>query len=242
MTITSRGWLNIILFALGAASAIIVLLSIQKCTGPKPDVIAFADSTQYYKDKLGHEVAAIKQRDEDYFKVTSAGYLDSIAKLHNSKAALIQEVITLKQKGAVTITVATPPTIIKSVDTIPGQCPDLISAQQAFSSPYYYADVTIALNNRDSSRMSLQTVDTLSIVAKTVKEGGLFNSKTYLQIDATNANPDNHITGLQVYRKLLPKAKKFGIGPFVGYGVSGNALLKPNILVGVSVQYNFIRF
>lgn len=239
MTISSTAWRNIILISVGIAVAIIVLLLIKQCNAPKPDVIAIADSTQYYKNKLGQEVAALKQREEDFYRVTSANFLDSIAKLHNSKASLLKEVAILKQKGSVTITVATPPIITR--DTIQGQCPDLVSVQEQFTNPYYQASVNISLNGQDSSRLTLQTFDTLSIVTKTVKEGGLFNKKTYLQVDAINSNPYNHISNLQVYRQPLPKPKKIGIGPFVGYGVSGNALLKPSILVGVSVQYNFIR-
>lgn len=235
---TTRGKWNIVFIAIGVAATIAVFLLLKNCNAPKPDIVAVQDSTQYFKNKYG-EVAAIKQREEDFFRVKEAGYLDSIAKLHNTKAKLLLEVTTLKQKGTVTITVASPPIIIR--DTLPGGYVEWISVQETFTNPYYNAAVSISLDGSDSSRMKLETFDTLTIVTKTVKEGGLFNTKKYLQVDAVNANPYNRITGLQVYRQPLPKQKKIGIGPFVGYGVSGNALLKPNIVVGVSIQYNFIR-
>lgn len=240
MTISNRGWWNITFIAIGIIAVVFVVLYIQRCNAPKPDIIAAQDSTQYFKNKYG-EVAAIKQREEDFFRVKEAGYLDSIAKLHNTKEKLLLEVITLKQKGSVIITVASPPIITIKTDTVPGECPQYISVQETFTNPYYNAAVSVSLDGSDSSRMKLETFDTLTIVTKTVKEGGLFNTKTYLQVDATNANPYNRITGLQVYRQPLPKQKKIGIGPFVGYGVTGNALLKPNIVLGVSIQYNFIR-
>lgn len=236
---TTKGWVNISLIGVGIVITVIVLLFVRKCTTTKPDVIATQDSTQYYKNKMGQEVAALKQREQDFYRVKEAGYLDSIAKLYNSKSRLLQEVAVLRQKGTVTISVASPPLIKR--DTIPGECPTITLVEQVFTNPYYWAEVSIPVNNQDSSKISIQTFDTLSIITKTVNEGGLFNRKTYLQVDAVNSNPFNHITGLEVYRQPLPKQKKIGIGPFIGFGVSGNSLLKPNIVVGIGVQYNFIR-
>lgn len=141
MTITSQGWRNIIFSALGAAAVIAIFLVIRSCNAPKPDVIAIADSTQYFKNKFGQEVAALKQREDDFYRVTSGKFLDSIAKLHNTKDRLLQEVITLRQKGTVTIPTTSPP-IIKT-DTVPGECPRVTSAKQDFVNPYYKAGVFI---------------------------------------------------------------------------------------------------
>lgn len=234
---TAKGWVNISLIGVGVIVAVLVMLLINKCNQPKPDIVATSnDSTQYYKNKLGQEVAAIKQTEQEFYRVKEAGYLDSIAKLHNTKAKLLQEVTTLKQKGTVTIAVASPP-IIKR-DTIPGQCNDITSMEQVFTNPYYYAEVS--LSTKDSSRILIETFDTLTIVSKTVKEGGIFSSRKYLQVDAVNSNPFNHITGLQVYKQPLPKQKKIGIGVFAGYGIGGSSF-KPGVMIGVGVQYNFIR-
>lgn len=242
MKITSRGWSNISFLLLGAGIAVIVFLVLRGCNEPKPDVIVNTGTdSAYYINKMGQEVAALKQREEDFYRVTSENFLDSIAKLHNTKASLIREVAILRQKGTVTITVPGKPVITTDTIQVAGNCIIPTAVAQDFVNPYYSANVFISMNGQDSSRLLLETYDTLTIVTKTVKEGGLFNRKTYLQVDAKNSNPYNHIANMQVYRKPLPKQKKIGIGPFVGYGVSGNALLKPNIVVGISVQYNIIR-
>lgn len=241
MTVTKKGWTTIILIAIAAALVILLLFVFKQCRAPKPDVIAIQDSTQYYKNKLGEEVAAIKQREEDFYRVTSENFLDSIAELHNTKASLLREVAILRQRGSVTITVPGKPVITTDTIEVEGECIVPTAVAQDFSNPYYSASVFISMDGKDSSRLMLETYDTLTIVTKTVKEGGLFNRREYIQVDAKNSNPYNHIANLQVYRKPLPKQKKIGIGPFVGYGVSGNALLKPNIVLGISVQYNFIR-
>lgn len=214
---------------------------IRGCDRVQPDVIAAEDSVQFYKNKLGQEVAAIKQREQDYYKAAE-GYLDSIAKLHNTKSKLIEEIALLKLRGTVTITTPGKPTIVYK-DTGSAYLitlPPVKYVEQDFSNKWYKAFVHIPVDDsEDSSYMKLETFDELRYVVKEVKEGGLFNRRTYLQVEAINTNPYNRIEGLSVYRKPLPKPKKIGIGIQGGYGFSSSFKAAPYI--GVGIQYSIIR-
>lgn len=211
---------------------------VKQCHTPKPDIIAAVDSVQYWKNKFGQENASIKQREQDYYKATK-GYIDSIAKLHNTNAGLIKEILSWQMKGSVVITEPGKPVIKYKRDTVQGECPVIDYAEQHFTDPYYNALVTIPLNNDFASILTLQTFDTLRAVTKIVKEGGLFNRRQYLQVDVVNTNPYSKITGLQVYRQPLPKQKRFGIGLQAGYGFGND--LKPTIFIGAGISYNLIR-
>lgn len=216
-----------------------VLFWIKSCNKGKPDIIAIKDSSQYWKNKYGEENISKKQREQD-FNTTTAGYLDSIAKLHNTKERLINEVAVLKQKGTVRIITPGAPEIVYK-DTGSTKFVELsgvTNVRQHFENPWYRADVDISVAG-DSSSIALETFDTLRYVAKTVKEGSIFNRRTYLQVDAVNTNPFNKISGLEVYRKPLPKPKKIGIGVQVGYGFSNS--LKPSPYIGAGIQYSIIR-
>lgn len=217
--------------------ALCVILLLRECNRPTPEItVTQGDSTQYYKNKKDQEIAAIKMEAEEYTKTLSIFFRDSIAKLHNTKDKLVQEIAILRQKGMVVITETAPP-IIKT-DTVQGRCPEYESVEQNFKNAYYDAYAFISLSG-GKSRLKLETRDTLRVVAKTVKEGSLFKQRTYLQVDAVNSNPFNRIEGLQVYKKALPRPKKVSIGPYVGYGISNS--LKPAISVGLGVQWSIIR-
>lgn len=205
------------------------------CGSPKPDIIAARDSVQMYRLENGKLAAAIKQREQDYYRAEE-GYLDSIAALHRTKVKFIREVVTVIQQGETVIKTIEKPVI--KYDTVQGM-PLIDEVSQHYISPYYDATAIIRLNG-DSSELHLKTFDTLSYVAKTVKEGGLFNRREYLQVVATNSNPYNQITGLNVFRQPLPRPKKFGIGFQVGYGLGAG--FKPGVVISAGVNYNFICF
>ncbi|HTE32719.1 MAG TPA: hypothetical protein VK666_20200 [Chryseolinea sp.] len=238
---------GIIMGVMACSIAVLLFLLIKwNCTKSSPDIVAVVDSVQYYRNKLNQEVAAIKQREQDYYKAPP-GYLDSIAKLHNTVTNLLQEVEALRLRGSVKLATGSHPEIIYRykgspvIDTMPGghdPGDSAISVTQTFSNPYYSAVANISLHG-DSSYLWIESYDTLRVVAKLVKEGHLFNRQTYLQVDAVNTNPYNRIQGLSVYRKPLPKPKKIGIGIQVGYGFSNS--LTPSIYVGVGISYNILR-
>jgi len=80
--------------------------------------------------------------------------------------------------------------------------------------------------------------DSVTIVSHLQKHG-LFKPRR-LYVDAAFANPNNKITNLQNIQVTDYKDKRFGIGPFVGYGISNT--WPPQVSVGISVHYSLIRF
>jgi hypothetical protein len=63
-----------------------------------------------------------------------------------------------------------------------------------------------------------------------------YPNMTFTKIDGSLIDPKKS----EVLKSIF-KPKKFGVGPFIGIGV-GSASLKPALLIGVGLQYNFIRF
>lgn len=206
--------------------------------------VPWTDSVSYWKNEYGKEFASRKAA-ADQFAISRSIDLDSMASLFNGKTKLLQEVAVLKQKGSVVIKTPGAPTIVfkEKRDTVSGECLTIDRVEQDFSSPYYKAHAIIPLNG-DSSSLKLETYDTLAYVARLVREGGLFNRKTFLQIDASNSNPDNKITGLDVYRKALPRPKKIGIGFQVGGRVTVTKTFLPAVkpYFGFGATYSIIRF
>jgi hypothetical protein len=206
-----------------------VLICEDACGHRHPDTGGTADSTRYYKNKLGETVAYIKKKDEDYAK--AIWDLDSLAILFNTKPKFIKEFIQVVSQTRDTIYSTKPPITIYQGDSV-----RMLS--QMFESNYHIAEVTIDRLG-DSSRLLISSVDTLDVLSKTVKEGNIFNRRHYLQIDVKNRNPNTLITHINAYRQPLPRPKKIGIGLQVGYGFSGTA---PKPYVGIGVSYNLIRF
>lgn len=68
---------------------------------------------------------------------------------------------------------------------------------------------------------------------------GFLNLKKRSIIDFSFKNPKSHISGITQFRVEPDKIKRFGIGPFIGYGWTGK---KFGITGGIALQYNFIRF
>lgn len=207
-----------------------VLLCEDACGHKHPDTGGTADSTRYYKNKLGESVAYIKKKDEDYAK--AIWDLDSLAILFNTKPKHIKEFMQVVSQTRDTIYSTKPPITIYQGDSV-----RMLS--QMFESPYHIAEVTIDRLG-DSSKLLISSVDTIDVLTKQVTEGGFFNRRKYVQFDIKNRNPNTVITQVNAYRQMLPQPKRFGIGIQGGYGFSKG--LTPQPYVGVGISYNLIRF
>lgn len=200
------------------------------------------DSVFFWRDSAGRAVTSIRAKESD-FNYIEKQYKDSIAGLLKTESKYLKEIISLKEKGQVVITVPgdAPPAVIKYVDTGRTQ---IESVSQVFSNPWYQAIVDINLHDNLKSQLQLQTFDSLLISWKTVKTGNLFTRKSYLQLDVKNSNPYNTITQAQAYRVPPPDPKKWGIGIFVGWGYGFNAS-GPQWgypIIGLGLERTFIRF
>jgi hypothetical protein len=144
-------------------------------------------------------------------------YLDSIAKIYDTKPKVIKQVVTITAKGEVELK----PDSVVVHDTVKAACPQVKSMRQTFSNPYYKADAILG----DGARITLKTFDTLTLVTKRIKGG--------MQVDVRTANPYSMITGVKSIN-VPEKKRPYGIGVQVGYNG------KP--YVGVGLSYNLIRF
>ena len=173
---------------------VLVIILLYKCDSENNSVVATTDdSTQYWKNEAGRATASLKMV-QDNFGNEEKKWKDSIAKVYKTKTKFIKEVVTVTQKGEVQIINTTTP-VIKYVDS--NNCPTVL--YQGFENPYYIVEAQIDVNG-DSSFVRVETSDTLTVLWKEAKEGGLFNKKTFIQLDVSNANPYNKVLGLQAYR------------------------------------------
>lgn len=209
----------------------LVALALIECNPPKNVQVDNIDSTQYWKTKTGIAVASVKLTEEQLGQATMER--DSLAELLQTKPKFIKSYYTIYQRSRDTIIGQGDPVIIYESS---GQ---IKSLSEIFLSPWYAVQATIEASG-NGSVADVQTYDTLTIVTREVSEGGLFNRKRFIEIDAINSNPHNIIEGLKTYRRPAPKPKKWGIGIVGGYGTMDAVSLRP--FVGVGVQYNLIRF
>jgi hypothetical protein len=221
---------------------VLLFIFLKKCN-PGADVGYSKDSLQYWKNREGQAIASLKKKEID-FNVVTQGYLDSIASLHDTRAKDIREAVSVAMRGRVTIpgqgkTVIVYEPVEVWRDSSKPCPPQIKSLSEVFANPYYFVQAHLEASG-DSSFVELQTFDTLHLVTKTVKEGGLFNRRNYIQVDVRNSNPYNVVEGLKVYRVPDSKPKKIGIGLQLGYGIGKD--LKPTPYAGIGVSYSFIRF
>lgn len=82
-----------------------------------------------------------------------------------------------------------------------------------------------------------QTKDTVVVLQSKIKQQTLKND---LLTDSFGAMMESYG---QMKEQVKQAAKRFGIGPIIGYGIMfAEDVIKHGIIVGVSVQYNLIRF
>lgn len=170
-----------------------------------------ADSLFYWKNKY-NELVASQKGTEAEFSVQDPRIkriIDSVARVYGTKPKNVKELVITTTEGASDVPVSGP--VIVGTDS--GEAEYVTGdactwMEGSFISPYYNARVRLG----DSSYMRLQTRDTITYLWKTVKQGNIFNRKTYLQLDINHANPDIIVTNTTAYREL-PKPKQFSIGP-----------------------------
>jgi len=90
---------------------------------------------------------------------------------------------------------------------------------------------------KDSTKLNLKYFSDYSIVLGQEKDG-LFKKKPFVEIIDRNPYSSKH--KVRTYQVSQPPVKRFGIGPYVGYGVGVD--LKLHTTVGVGLQFNLIRF
>jgi hypothetical protein len=225
-SLTAIVWIGVLLFAL--------LTKCNQC-GKNVAITKGSDSTLYWKNKAGDAVVSQRQTEEEFSRINKK-LLDSIAKVYKVKTKNVKEVVLIYQESKSDVPVAPGS---QSADYFPpvDNCPPLVkNMRDSFANQWYKAAVQIG----DSSYLHLSVKDSLAIVWKTVKTGGLFKRKEFLQVDISNTNPDVRLSGVQTYRTAPKAQKRFAIGVQAGYGFSNS--LSPAAYVGIGVSYSLIRF
>jgi hypothetical protein len=169
-----------------------------------------ADSTFYWKNAYAQTVASQKATAEQFSAVNDniKHLLDSVARVYDTKTSRIQEMLVAVTRGVSNLVPSPGTREIDTFFTSPG-CPQGIrNMRQTFTNPYYTAKVQIG----DSSYHRLESIDTMTVLWKTVKEGNLFNRKELLQLDIHFADTSRKVTGLTSFRRVV-NPKQFSFGP-----------------------------
>jgi len=208
---------------------IAVILSIRYCGNGSGGGGTSPDSLIYWKNKAKDLTASLKGSELD-FATVERELLDSIAKVYKSKTKYIKEVVVVTTEGETILQPAD--TIYRDYAPVANSCPPQIKTMsQQFKNPYYKADVRIG----QGSKMALQSFDTLTLVWKRVKSGGILSRRNYLQADVSLANPHSKVTGIGAYRQEERNQKKVGIGVQTGMDIKGRAY------IGIGISYNLIK-
>jgi|GEM_PF-2288627 len=208
---------------------VIALLSIKTCNnrGEKLNQIEQVVQLQHdtivrIKDVVGreHAKASTQQADIDVLKSLYQAQIDSISNLVGIKVKQIESVAMAGVK--------TSGSIKPNIDTV--------YIDSSKTGAYYnldYDDKFLTLNGRIGKDSFIKYQYRDSLVFTT------FRDKRTIKVDAFSLNPNTTITGLTSLRIPLPRRKRLGIGPYVGYGYANGKWL-PN--AGVSVHYSLFQF
>lgn len=226
----TNAWLLIAAFLTLAGYVALTFESSYNFPDPgKPELIR-------WKNKGGDSVTSLKGTAEQ-FAAREKRIIDSLAEVYGTREKHLLEYI-----GAITETKTYvqpgPGPVEKDYQPAkdPGCPPVVKNMRKSFSNPYYDIQAQIG----DSNYLQLRSYDTLTVVWKRVKEGGIFNRKRFIQADVSFANPYTRINKLDAYRIADKKPKRWGIGLHTGYGFSQSG--KPGVYAGVGISYNFIRW
>jgi hypothetical protein len=227
--------------------AIAAVFAINKCTHKPAVLVTEIDSVQYWKNRAGDAVATVIKSKDDFAKASSK--IDSLAKLLKVKPSSIQSHVEVITHGKDSLTSDHTPLVTyynqddyisHTESNLPEEnCPPpMRMLSETFWNDYYTADARID-SEGDSSYLHIQSTDTVAITFRDVKTGSIFNRKTFLELDATNANRNNTIVGLSGYRKQV-KRKNFSLSVQVGYGFSKG--FQPQVYGGIGLGYHLINF
>lgn len=236
-------WGKVIPWLLLGAFILFFIFYLKGCGTPGGNNGAEVDSARFWKNKYGEAVTSLKGT-QDQLAQAPQKYRDSIADLLDTKAKLLQEVVELRLKGKVIIYADTGKDKPVLVYADSGKGKQLESATQVFTNPWYVARIQLNLLDGSKSLAEIQTFDSLLLVWKIVRSGGLFNRHDSLQLDVKNSNPFNQITGLKAFRVPAIAQKKFGLGLSIGWGYGFNAVggTWGYPIIGITLQRTFIHF
>lgn len=210
---------------------IIAVMAVRSCMRKDKEVSSYetiqdikTDSTTYWKDAAGREHAQ---------RQLAEGTITAVRAAYRSEVDSLKSILKMRDKdlqGFIAAGVQTTGTIVPKIDTV----------YQTTDTTYRlkYNDQWLTLQGEIGYQSNIQYQVRDSIIFTTYqKKTGLFRRETY--VDGFSMNPVARITGITAVRIAAPSAKRFGIGPYVGYGWDGTRWAPA---AGVSVHYSLIKF
>jgi hypothetical protein len=185
------------------------------------------DTIRTYKNKLGNEVAS-KRAAEASISVIKESYkkeIEDINKNFNVKIKNLEAYIEAETTSGGTIVTEIRDTVV--VDTL---------YREYGYKRFTYRDEWISLNGliaEGKVKIDWLAKDELKIIFYE-KSNGFFGKKT-LYVDATSLNPYTKIDNLKGIKVGERRVKRFGVGPYIGYGTKG-------LDFGLAVHYSVIKF
>lgn len=96
---------------------------------------------------------------------------------------------------------------------------------------------------RDSTKLKLLTRNEYAVIIGSEPRyagiGGFFTSPRYFA-EVINSNPYTETTSLRAYQLKMPKIKRFGVGPYIGFGIDYQA--RVTVSLGLSVHWSVWQF
>lgn len=191
------------------------------------------DKTWKDKDKATHTVTPILEtkNTSDFIKIKTQD--EQIKALQQEVAKYKKQ---LGKKGSITVVQGT-----NKIDTVYLVLKnDLTHWRDSIKNKYidWKYSVDLDKDNLATIKFSLLTTEDLVIVNK-VQSNGWFKKDTFVT-EVVNKNPYSQKVDVSTYRVNTPvPVKHWGIGPSIVYGIGND--FEPQWIVGVGLQYNFIR-
>ena len=91
--------------------------------------------------------------------------------------------------------------------------------------------------DKGNTVFTLKLKNEYSVIIGEESQGWFKKKKPFVEV--INLNPYSETTKLKTYQVETKPVKKIGIGPGVYYGI-GNSF-QPQVIIGIGIQYNFIR-
>lgn len=223
---------EIIKYTIICALALLCVLSINKCSKYKylndTNITALTDTIKYYKSKSGSLVAE---------KTILSVDINLLKQLNDSLYNIIKDIKVKNPDNTVYIN-----TTIK--DIIRDTCWLVKRDSIIYNNSYIKKDFNFSDNWRTVQGYTYLKYDTLGTVISKNNVIADFavvqkNNKVYI----TSNNPYieyNNIIGITNSNNIQQKQKRFGIGPYIGFGITHKLDFVPT--VGISLQLSVVQF
>lgn len=221
-----------------AGLCIALFISVDRCNKNRKDAdtnaglaTALQAKVSNWKDKYGTEhaeklalVGNVKQ-----LKAANIHLIDTVAKLLKVKPKHIRNI----SAGSI----ETSREVITKIDTL---FLTADSTKQAYS--FTYQDKWLDLKGeieQEQIRMRYRSFDSVVFTTYEKKRKGFLNFHRDVYVDGYSTNPHSRVKGITGIKVSEEKRKRFGAGPYIGYGFDGQQM---RLTIGVSVNYDVIQF